>query len=457
MLKSFIAGLAVYLFVGLGQTWAMSCKVFVAGAVSKKAAAAARAKIDRLRESLRNELEVVQPEPGTYVQVNERWQNLRIERAESLELYDRAMRAARTPLIIGELDVLNLLSNPEMTYYHSRLKSALKSALADKSTKSMNQKILAALKRSLKNAVPKDSIDERIESFQKNEKDSLLRVLGQMDLKELQTLVYGTNLRNPSPDSLLGQYLSSTGATTSMRAFPKGPRRSDGEPKLVVSLSQRSFAKYKALFSTINYLIHVHSPQQGTLYVAHEGMSGSYANLQSEIRAPSPGALLPHILLTTSEGQRARLFFALGSQSSEAREPWDLENYCAKGGYSSCTHWFGNIPVGDKLVEGYTFPGKVDEHAYNNVPRTPRYRQLREYVSDNPLMKLVWKVPGHEQLADVLGLQRANTSGEFANPGWVAYNLIGAADVDRVPIVFLTVGNHRKPIPRDFDLQISAY
>jgi hypothetical protein len=396
--------------------------------------------------------------PQTSGQVTAQWTEMVALRERTLQLYDQVVQQTRTAPVLSEWQTLSVLANPEMAYYHKRLNMVLESALADGTQKTMNQKILSAVKKSLRNAVPKDTIEKRIEALVNNERGSLLQALGEMNLSEVQRLVYGKNPLRPSNDSLLGQYIKATGAATRVRTFTRGPRRMDGPKKLVVSLSPQSFEKYNELFSLVNFLIHMHSPQQGTLQLVHEGMWGSYGRNTSAMRAPGMGALLPHVLLTTSEGQRARLFFELAkSGAGEAREPWQLENYCATGGYASCTHWFGNIPVGDKLVKEYTFPGKVDQYANNSVGPGPQTKVLKPFEHANPLASLVWKAPGHQQLSDVIGLHRANISGELANPGWVAYSLLGGAGVDRVPFVFLATTDHRSPIPKNFDLQISAY
>jgi hypothetical protein len=59
----------------------------------------------------------------------------------------------------------------------------------------------------------------------------------------------------------------------------------------------------------------------------------------------------------TSEAQRLTKYFELGAENGDlAQYPWNLGKYCSKeGGYTSCTHWVGNIPVGDKVVKEYKF------------------------------------------------------------------------------------------------------
>src|SRR5690606_16617256 len=130
---------------------------------------------------------------------------------------------------------------------------------------------------------------------------------------------------------------------------------------------------------------------------------------------------------------------------------WELDGYCAAGGYTCCTHWIGNIPIGDKKVSSYSFPGNVDEHAGNARGTGPQRQKLKPYDYPNPLMQLVWQVPGNEQLADVLGVHRSKMSGELAKSGWVLHTLAGAVGRDRVPVVFYFVSNHKDEIETPID------
>ena len=100
-----------------------------------------------------------------------------------------------------------------------------------------------------------------------------------------------------------------------------------GPSRLVVSMSEESFPVYLELFKNEHYLAHVHTPQQGTLYVAHNGKYGSYGRLQSSLRTPQLDTLIPHILLSTTEANRVSNFFNLAtSNQNYALTPWELRN-----------------------------------------------------------------------------------------------------------------------------------
>ncbi|MES2767661.1 MAG: hypothetical protein V4596_00830 [Bdellovibrionota bacterium] len=366
--------------------------------------------------------------------------------------------------------ILEILLQEEMPSRSEALVRLIKN-LSKVSVASLNKGTLTtALKRNLKGMVPAETIPARVEKFLNGVPNSLGRLLGDMTLKEVQLLTYGKNPLKPSPESLLGQYIAETGAQSIVTRFSLGPNRKNfGESRLVVAVSRSSFAKYLEFFKKTNFLIHVHTPHQGTLHVAQNGLFGSYGRLQYQFRFPRIGTIMPHILLSTTEANRSANFFKLGTMNEYlAQHPWELKSkddvsYCARSGYSSCTHWFGNIPIGDKTVDGYKFPGRVDEHADSEVPTGRQYKKLVPYDVESmyaetaKLVQLVWKTPGNEQLASVLGLERQNVAGEFASPGFVAVSLTAAAPVERVPVVFLITQNHQAEIKPDFDPSIHAY
>lgn len=344
-----------------------------------------------------------------------------------------------------------------------------------------------ALRELLTDTVPAHQVEARIEKFFRRKTSANLElVLGKMTLKEVQETIYGNDPLNPSPESLIGRYLQETGAAKVRRSFSKGPEHPNeqGSERLVVAVSADSFGVFSKYFAKINYLLHIHTPGQGTLMLGHNGRAGTYgshftethpqyinmepAQIQvaidgSTLRFPGLGTIMPTILLSTSEGNRAQNFFKLASvDANSARHPWTLKDaqnnpYCAMGGYNSCTHWFGNIPVGDKTTNSYTLPGKIDQHAYNNVPVGAQEKPLVAYTNTNDLIRLVWTVPGQEQLHTVLGLQAQQVAGELANPGYVAVSLTSQTPVERMPVVFLAVQDHRTPISPDFNPQIRAY
>lgn len=367
---------------------------------------------------------------------------------------------------------LRTLADEEMSYRQKNLAQVLKSLNGIERQITIGD-LKTAFRSMLEGKVPSYQIEGRIQGlFSGNgSSESLNRALGDLTLTEVGELVHGGSPLKPKADSLLGRYLEETGAATLVRRFPVGPDSSElGPMRLVVALSERSFRAYAKYFTGQNFLTHVHTPDQGTLHIAFEGQYGSYGSLTRTMRTPQEGTLMPSILLKSTEGSRASLYFDVSRSiggGDPMLEPWTLEGYCAMGGYNSCTHWIGNIPLGDKLVSAYRFPGKVDAHAYNQVSPGVQVKPLQQYPLDPASSNLtaeqitrlrrVWKVPGNEQLADAVGLGPQNVKGELANPGYVAFSLVGRASTERVPFVFVVVPDHRAPIRRGFDLQISAY
>ncbi|MES2767660.1 MAG: hypothetical protein V4596_00825 [Bdellovibrionota bacterium] len=406
--------------------------------------------------------------------LNSLYLNLRNQNSAHAETYSLYLELVAQHPILGKVfkkrDILEVLLDEELSSRGESLTKLFKS-LSNRKYELSESTLATILERHLLKRVPEETIPERVGSFLNGAPNSLIKVLGDMTLSEVQLLTYGKDPLKPSPESLLGQYIANTAASTVVRSFSMGPRRkSQGEKRLVVAVSEASFAEYLRLFKNVHFLIHVHTPEQGTLHVAQNGRHGSYGGLQNALRNSSIGTIMPHILLSSTEANRVTNFFKLGALNvggQPALRPWSLKgkddvSYCARGGYSSCTHWFGNIPMGDKKVEGYSFPGKVDSHADRDVPKGRQYKELVPYNFEGTkdqlkLMNLVWQVPGHEQLSSVLGLEHKNVSGEFASPGFVAVSLTAAAPVQRVPVVFLITKDHQAEIMPDFDPSIHAF
>ncbi|MCB0351775.1 MAG: hypothetical protein KDD38_11365, partial [Bdellovibrionales bacterium] len=319
--------------------------------------------------------------------------------------------------------------------------------------------LAVALKTRLNGQVLDSTVSSRIVEFLRSPSEkTFLKVLGDNSLQEMQEYMYGADPLNPSAESLLGQYIKETGAATLVRTFPQtGKARRQGTPKLVVAISSETAKKYHKYFDKPEFLLHYHYPEQGTLQFGQAGVIGSYGSLSRNdfVRFTELGTIVPHIVLKTTEAGRARNFFRLGARNIEiALTPWLLTGYCAMGGYSSCTHWVGNIPIGDEKVESYTFPGKIDRFAHNEVSKKPQTQILQpynDYVDDKNLTS-VWTVPGHMQLWEVLGLRGPQIGGLLASPGFVAHVLSARTSVERVPVVFLVVKDHKAPIPANFPM-----
>jgi hypothetical protein len=401
--------------------------------------------------------------PGDFISAN------RKTSAEAYDLYQKISagsdnKAGDLRAIFDRPTVASLLTNEETSGYAVRLKKLLQTYQRTKLS------LKELLEKSLKGVVPESSIQGRLNGEIRGNLTAIRRVLGEMELSEVQELVYGKKPLKPSPGSLLGKYISETGAKTMVRTFSttaeeNGPQ---GPPKLVVALSAKSFPIYQKYFGRPEFLVHTHGPQQGTLYVAHDENVYNWNGNQGDLRFPAEGSLWPHILLKSSEAERTRNYFALHLEDTQfAMRPWEkYPKYCAEGAYTNCSHWIGNLPIGDKLVSAYRYPGYVDDYAANHIQgferkkaedQAPRVKTLVPYEAENELEQMVYKAPGHQQLAGVIGIMRQQDRAELANPGFVLVTLTARAPTERVPFMFYAVADHRAPIARNFDRQAQPY
>lgn len=398
-------------------------------------------------------------------------------------------------------EALDVLANDRLPLSRQRLME-----LMDKvDPQTQRQDLAKLLEAQLLNYVPLSQISTRVKSFVKKPSEAtLLRVLGEKTLQETQELVYGADPSKPSPESLMGQYLAETQSLFSARKYPRGPEQNApaGLQKYAVGIEAQHGSIFYKLFGGLpELLFHYHTPLQGTLYILFDRNLIAYAGGRRsnlEHFSANAGTILPMVVLSTSEAQRLVNYFSLGSLNySFSKVPWQkLPKYCARGGYDSCTHWFGEMPVGDLQVTSYKYPGGVDKYADQTIGAGPQQKKLREYRDENyrnilsqtdfsrgvihprlesvlrentetpwtnedriqwvdNLVQLVWTVPGSQHFAEMLGLQKAKLRGEFANPGYVAYSLIGNAKTARVPYVFHMINNESTEIPSQ--LSIHAY
>ena len=355
---------------------------------------------------------------------------------------------------ILDIDLMReIVENPENTQYTRILTESLEGVAT-------RDQFVERMKSVLVNKVPKASIENRVAYLlsQPTNKRSILRALGDMNLREVQQLLHGGNLAAPTEDSLLGQYLKETGAKTLLRTFGMRPPVTSagglqGPQRLIVPISPASFAAYEKYFYNHNFMsvwAHAQVMQAGQIF--------SYSHAFVPFRLPgTPNTALPQIILSSSEAQRLEQYSQLFkaphnggnflNRANAAMYPWALPGYCATGGYSgNCTQWIGNIPIGDKLVSEYRFPPNFEMRLEDKSPiRAP----LAAYEHKNELMKRVWKAPGNEQLADVIGQHDAGVNAEFANPGWLVSTLIGPTTNERVPLLFIVVEDHTADIPID--------
>lgn len=281
-----------------------------------------------------------------------------------------------------------------------------------------------------------------------NIEQSIQRAI-QLELKLMHHELYGDDWTNPSSDSRLGKYIAQTGSAIKLirPTKLKSGGGGQGPAKLVVALSANSFEAFKTHFMDLNFMSvlgHAAVLFKGKVYM-------HYGGDPSDIRLPSVGTPLPMVLMKQSEALRFDRYIKLTASpqfrgwTHALKQPWLLSGYAAEGGYTCCTQWVGNIPIGDRLVDTYSFPAHM-EHAGD---RSPRIQKLKPYfaVGNDKVLEEVWRVPGHQQFADVLGQRDANLAGEFASPGWVIQTLIGPTTNERVPIIFVVTQDHTLPIP----------
>lgn len=318
-------------------------------------------------------------------------------------------------------------------------------------------------------------------------KGKLKKALGFMTHNQsLANLVGPEGIHKISPDSLVGRYIALAKERTgidvahTVTSFKKGTGyKGRGEEKLVVAVSPETEPILIELMkNNPEYLMHNHGSQQGTLYLWQGDKTYSYAGGYANDKAAlQTGFLYPVITLSSYEASNALNYFQLGKlDRKRSKLPWifryqdpvtmKVENYCRTGGYLSCTHWFGEMPIGQIFVDTYTFPGKQTDDPFSNTEADDQSEGLRSapvgrisHIFERQdgsltavgsttrvdrLTRLVWgEKKGHQQMWQMLGDTdgQALNAGEWANPGWVVTVMITRTRVDRVPVVFIGLEN----------------
>ncbi len=348
--------------------------------------------------------------------------------------------------VLSQDTALDIISNLDVPFYRERLNELITAVLDDHSAISIEVKVEIHARDLLKKAGFRTAeVEHRILQWRAREQFSWYRILGDRTLEETREYFVGRDLDSIDPESLVGKYIAATGASHKWVSNPIAPTAGAalGPKKLVVSVDQTTFAEFMKIAGQPGFLSvlgHANALFNGTMYM--------FGGQRSEPRLPSLGTPLPFLMLKTSESERTSRFLRLAtttygnSWTTCLKLPWMNQGYCATGGYTCCTHWWGNIPIGDDLVSRYGFPGSE----YGADP-APRFQDLRPYQSNDPELKLVWKVPGNKQLSNVIGEEEANLDGRFASPGWVIQTLLGPTKRERVPVVFWITENAKAPIP----------
>ncbi len=441
------------------------------------------------------------------------------EKLTSWDQFDESVRAAHAKMLqlveanatiksMLPQDAFTLiLRDDERPFYRARISEFLSELEAAKDKIVDEKTYVAAYRKFLKGGVNEESVADRISTLKAYstlpnylKMSATKRILGQMTVDEVALLFHGGSPLDPTPTSLVGQYLAKTKNHKVVRTFnskrikgndqqPATKTGPQGPERLVVGISAADMKTYQKLFQRHEFLIHFHTPTQGTLQLLHDGNLLTYSTYNSRLGQENfyEGTLLPHLLLSTEEAERLSVVFKGATDiyhaggGSLGRHPWEIRGYCAAGGYTSCTHWIGNLPIGEKRVMEYTFPGNADDHAGNALGRGPQKQVLQELTDARikemftarqmnnltkeqkakitKLLRQIWKAPGHEQLSSILGAAEFEAAqwGEYANPGYVAIRLLGNVDQRRVPIVFYMNGQTPTAFTDDFDPQIYAY
>jgi hypothetical protein len=375
--------------------------------------------------------------------------------------------------LFPEREVTRIFATEEMPYFERSLENLMSElALMSGETGAAPSKYLAAtLKVQLRNRVPAAQIDQRIELFMAGQ-SPIERILGENTSRETLVLFHGGNPLKPTPESLMGQYLSETGAASVARRFNtqvmngavenKQGEGSQGEERLAVAVSASTFAVWQKYFNRVDMLsVFAHAQ------VVQNGKVVSYNANYADLRSMSAGNILPALVLKTTEAQRMEFYLSTianrgenRSWSKQAMVPWKVENFCSMvGGYETCTHWIGNAPIGDKRVDEYHFPGAMDDYAQNPLGRgvteetkmNPRVAKLSWHAgAEDPRLNKLYQAPGYQQLSAVVGQTTSNVHGEWANPGWLISTLIGPTSNQFVPFVFIFTDDAKTPLDPKF-------
>jgi hypothetical protein len=434
----------------------------------------------------------------------------RPELTEVLNLYqqltgeDPALKA-----LLPESEIYPLLADETMTYYPSILLQALRKMTAPAPVPipapvpvlGRVEQFRHALSEVLAGKVPAATIHARIAGLETHTPAAYRRAFGDMTLEEVQLLVHGGDPLHPTPDSLLGKFLAESGTQTVARSFRVGvplpgqdaARIPLGPQRLVVGLDAANFPIFEKYFNRPElswFFGHAQVSQGGKIF--------SYSkNGEAFGLPPSINEVLPVVLTKTTESQREAEYFQFMVKAKAtpnwdfnnlATYPWRIPGYCTAGAWEACPQWIANMPIGDQLVDRYTFPGMRPEErhaqAVNRLPRpegmsdadynafnaAPRVTPLNDYDVNNPaiqalwprrhgpmsdydkrLLRRVWGTSlGHQQFAYAVGLGTQSERQQFVNPGWVIVTLLGKTSVDRSPVVFVRVNDHTQPISPDF-------
>jgi hypothetical protein len=265
------------------------------------------------------------------------------------------------------------------------------------------------------------------------------------ELERIGVAVHGGDPLAPTQASLLGRYITMTGATVLRRSYPKSAAAQPGDvgpERLFVSVTEQSFPIFSRYFTNTYFLTHFHEPNQKTLVAAFGNERGAYGRLENQYRFTYPGVMIMPMLVTTAESQRAQKFFSLAKLARRwfdvALFPWLLKNamgtpYMSPGDEESRSDWFPNMPIGETVETRIPYD-RATVYAAANTARAP--------ITDPAFYEMiesVWASPmGNTTLAKTLGIDQINlkSSGRFAAA------VLGSAGMECLPVVFRFVEFH---------------
>ncbi len=394
--------------------------------------------------------------------------------------------------------IMDILKDESLSSFHDMLKE-----IFSELTQTQHENIMTSFKNKTNEKVSKImskfNADKRLKILDQRKitKTDMMRALGHMTFDEsVDALIGSGGINRISSDSLVGRYLKAAkdagyDVTTFVGEFQKGPGyQGRGGKKLYVSVDRNTGQFLEQVIGANPHLLmHNHTSGQGTLQMYHSAQSITYAryDYQSSLNSVWAGSIIPVIPLSSTEASQVKNYFTLGSFDYKyAKYPWgfkkrdeqtqEMQEYCRSGGYSSCTHWIGEMPLGDKLVDNYSVPGYVDAYSdATDTTRGLRTKAVGEFNVFNSnsstesigtesrthrLARMVWlQGKGREQLWSVVGDKKAEglDRGEWANPGWVLYNFLTRTTQQRVPVVFVVRNSATAPLDQAILDQMTSF
>jgi hypothetical protein len=258
---------------------------------------------------------------------------------------------------------------------------------------------------------------------------------------------YGTNPLSPDSNSIVGQYLAETHATSVVKSFPMVYGGTVSTQRLVVTVSENTFPQFEQHFKYRNILFLYHDPYARYLEAAFQDNVGAMARLNRTLQFSASGTMLFPIVLSDSERQRVEEYFALANEVRRDHDvalfPWLLTGrngipYSSPGNSESLSEWFPRLPIGDEF----------------DLQETTNTYSMSQYSSSvQQLLSRVWTVPhARQSLAQVLGLRVFRDGRALDTPALIASSMLANMTSTRMPVVFRFVNDHRVAIPADFNL-----